>query len=166
MVKIIHSIPSNQNPRVKFIVISLFGNDQNLIKNNQGKYTPNVLIRDHKIKTLHELGMVDHLNVFCDDITPEQAEELHQERPGEYLVKLFDENNAKDVIEFIEKYKNEDYVLIVHCDAGISRSSATAIFCGSFVGIGPEYFVGHYPYIRPNQHILKTLRDEQAKNNK
>lgn len=37
---------------------------------------------------------------------------------------LMSDEQAKQIVDFVEKYS--DYVIIVHCDAGISRSSAVA----------------------------------------
>lgn len=38
---------------------------------------------------------------------------------------IFDEDDFKKTHDFIEKYKDSHFV--VHCDAGVSRSSATAL---------------------------------------
>jgi len=37
---------------------------------------------------------------------------------------LMSDEQAKQIVDFVEKYSN--YLIIVHCDAGISRSSAVA----------------------------------------
>jgi len=155
MVKIIHGI--DQPPKKPFLVISCFGNRVHMLINNAGEHTPNVLIQGQKINRLKSLGMVDFVNVFCDDVTPEQVEELNSKNPGKYLIKLFNENDAKDVIKFIDRYKDEDCILIVHCDAGISRSSAVSKYSAYVLGFGAEYFDKKYPYICPNQHIIKIL---------
>lgn len=68
-----------------------------------------------------------------------------------------------DAINFFDKHKDGDYSLIIHCDAGISRSSAHAVFFGNELGIDISTFPS---YIRPNTHILKVLAEVRAKNDK
>jgi hypothetical protein len=167
VVQIIHNIKKpNDLFHKEFIVVSCFGNKFNHSENCNNEYTPNTLLTSLKREPLIRQGMVDHVNVFCDDITPEQVEILNEAEPGKFIVKLFDEQNAKDVVDFIDKYKDSDYALVVHCDAGISRSSAHAIAIGEQFGFTEEYFMEKYPHIQPNQHILKLLRAEKANRNK
>jgi len=55
---------------------------------------------------------------------------------------LFDEEMAKKVVAFIEKYKGLNFV--VHCDAGISRSVAVATFMKDVYEYDRELFeIGH-----------------------
>lgn len=53
---------------------------------------------------------------------------------------------------FVEQHKEKDF--IVHCDAGISRSSAVAFFIKDFVG----HSVEHYHVVFPNPWVSKLLR--------
>jgi predicted protein tyrosine phosphatase len=43
---------------------------------------------------------------------------------------IFNESQAKEILEFVEKYHNHstEYQLTVHCHAGVSRSAAIALF--------------------------------------
>ena len=141
-----------------FILISCFGNEHSFILNNGGLHTPNVLLKnEQKINLLKQKGMVDFVNVHCDDITLDQYNEIHTQCPGEYLLKLYDQNNAKDVVEFIEKYKNDDVVLIIHCDAGVSRSSAHGIFAQLVLKIPTNRLFEKHPWIKPNYYIVDQL---------
>lgn len=42
--------------------------------------------------------------------------------------KLFDKDQAKQVIDFVESLPDEVDSIMVHCEAGISRSAAVALF--------------------------------------
>src|ERR1035437_569218 len=52
--------------------------------------------------------------------------------------KAFNEVIAKSIIEFVERMKDKVENLIIHCEAGVSRSSAVAKFISDC----------YYPYIR------------------
>lgn len=164
VVQIIHNVKKpNDLFHREFILISCFGNNVNYSKNCNNEYTPNTLINDIKKDALIRQGMIDHVNVFCDDITLEQCEELHKNHPGIYTVKLFDEQNAKNVLDFVDKYKDSNCVLVAHCDAGISRSGAIGTFFAEEFGIDKNTLPN---YIRPNQYILKLLKEEKTRRNK
>ena len=60
------------------------------------------------------------LEVRFDDITEEIEDERYKD-----MFKLFNEDNFKDILEFIKN--NEFEELIVHCNAGVSRSAAIMI---------------------------------------
>lgn len=58
--------------------------------------------------------LVDRLNLKFDDCA----------LGGKDLIQISDEQ-ARSIIDFVDQYKNQDLLLIVHCMAGISRSSGT-----------------------------------------
>jgi hypothetical protein len=59
-----------------FILISCFGN----IYWDSEEIHQNVLLKTKQdVDTLKEFGMVDYLNVFCDDTTPEKLAKIPEE---------------------------------------------------------------------------------------
>lgn len=99
---------------------------------------------------------------YFHDIAPNSARA--EEMVNEYLegMKVATSNEMKDILEFTRSLKSTDK-LLVHCHAGISRS--TAVACGVLCqhGLTPTEAVKRVLFIRPiafpNKHIL-TLFDE------
>lgn len=73
---------------------------------------------------------------------------------------LFDEDHAKKIIDFVDSVhaKPEQEYLVVHCDAGISRSSAVACYINDYLGLDQEKFKYSNIGINPNHHVWNTLR--------
>jgi len=78
--------------------------------------------------------------------------------------KLFTEEEAKEVIEFVNKYKDEVELIICHCEAGISRSAGIAAALYTILG-APEKdaeiwakknVFGQLKH-RPNVHVYQTM---------
>jgi len=73
--------------------------------------------------------------------------------------KLFSEVEAKQVVDFVNKYKDEVEIIICQCEAGIARSSGTAAAVCTILGQHQEdgeFWVGKNRY-RPNTHVYKTI---------
>lgn len=70
----------------------------------------------------------------------------------EYI--LFNDDHAKQVLEFYNKIKNDINLLVVHCYAGISRSTAVCAALSKIEGQSDEYFfnTGH-----PNSLVYRKL---------
>ena len=71
---------------------------------------------------------------------------------------LFSPNDARLVIEFVEGIKNSYTTLYVHCDAGISRSSAIAKFVAGLYHL-------HFPdsYQLYNKYVYRVLTNTYNK---
>ena len=78
--------------------------------------------------------------------------------------KRFTEEEAKEVIEFVNKYKDEVELIICHCEAGISRSAGLAAALYTILG-SPEKDaeiwakkneLGQLKH-RPNVHVYQTM---------
>lgn len=158
VVRYMHDIKGGSLDKLSgpFVLISCYGNTHNHISDNPKlELIPQVLIKnEHNEKLLRDRGMVDYLNVFCDDITKEEFDSVHETEPGEYILKLFDEQNAQDVVEFVLKYARIDLSLVVHCTAGVSRSGAIGTWACHILGID----IATLPnYIDPNPYMLNML---------
>ena len=89
---------------------------------------------------------------FCRDVLTLYVDDI--EIPVEGAV-LFSEDHAEQIIDFIEKNREAD-TLLVHCYAGRSRSRAVAAFAVKMLGAdNSRYFTGG----SPNLHIYRTLTD-------
>lgn len=90
--------------------------------------------------------LLDVLSVFFDDI-----EERHIQSGSKN--KLCSKEDISNIIEFVEKWRNKVSTIIVHCHAGISRSSAIASIISIYLGLD-DYWIWSGPYI-PNRYIFK-----------
>ncbi|MGL4573078.1 MAG: hypothetical protein ACRCVJ_18705 [Clostridium sp.] len=95
------------------------------------------IYKNEKIKAVHK--------VVFDDI----------ERPINNL-KTMDIGQAKDIKEFVDKYKDSIKRIYCQCTAGISRSSAVATVIARYLNKDDNYiwFTGKYS---PNKHVYKTM---------
>lgn len=74
---------------------------------------------------------------------------------------LFDATRAREVVEFARKHHPRAKRLLVHCDAGMSRSPAVAAALASgLYGDGDgDFFRAYHPNRRVYHHILRALED-------
>jgi predicted protein tyrosine phosphatase len=70
--------------------------------------------------------------------------------------KLFSIDQAQEVIEFAEFALKETSTLMVHCEAGMSRSPAVAAAI-SFIHWGPEAARDYFRVYMPNGYVYKTI---------
>lgn len=70
-------------------------------------------------------------------------------------IKCMDNKDAKNIVDFVETFKNEVDLIVVHCEAGISRSSATAGALSLVLnGSDKEFFEGTY---YPNMFVYRKI---------
>lgn len=67
--------------------------------------------------------------------------------------KLFDKNQAQQVIDFVESLPDEVDSLMVHCEAGISRSAAVALFIRDYYA--PQLELKYAEFY--NKHVRSLL---------
>lgn len=91
------------------------------------------------------------LNIVFDDLTQDKDW-------NNYVFKAMSESQGEEIVNFIEKNKGKNFM--VHCTAGISRSGAVASFIRDFYLNDEEQdlFERENPHIRPNIHVLSTLK--------
>lgn len=77
---------------------------------------------------------------------------------------LFDKGHAQRIVSFLDRLKSrpESETLIVHCDAGISRSGAVGEFASDYFGLDYAKFK-EMNKVLPN-HYVKLLLNRAAKN--
>jgi len=127
----------------KWALISIFG--------EEGPLSSNVKSR----LTCSELS--EH---YFDDIDNEIFD-----LSGKRQYKLFDKNDAIQIINFVNKIQQKDIpMLIIHCHAGISRSGAVGLFVTRYLGLDEIEFRQNNPRIMPNFHVLNILNVESGIN--
>lgn len=103
----------------------------------------------------------DALELVFDDVmgdgsVPQTPAHRQDGWEGETFVP-FNKEDAKKVIEFAEKHVEQGNDIVVHCDAGISRSVAIGKYLAEAYGLKVQFCVtGHDKFA--NQHIYSTLK--------
>jgi hypothetical protein len=108
-------------------------------------------------KKLRKLNCVYMSQICFGDVT-----EQHNWKPD-----IFTEEQAVEIINFIQHINTIPEIedLIVHCDAGISRSGAVAVFACRLLGLD-ENIVRNKRRISPNPHVLGLLMEKSGLNQK
>ena len=75
------------------------------------------------------------------------------------LNKAFTEQQAKEVIDFLEHNKDKAQCF-VHCAAGYSRSGAVGAFANDYFGGNWFEFKNNNPAIKPNGRVMVMLNRE------
>lgn len=94
------------------------------------------------------------LNLFFDDVKNDL--EISPTNPGK--TRAFTEEDAKQVIKFLDKNKHIK-VLLIHCAAGISRSGAIGQFALDYLNGDRDHFKINNKHILPNAEVLRILNN-------
>lgn len=90
------------------------------------------------------------LQIKCHDITKETPPYV-----------LFNKEHARQIVDVVDKHKYPPWGIVVHCQAGVSRSGATAHFIANYHGYSEVHngfsleAVNSAPHI--NRHIFNLL---------
>ena len=104
---------------------------------------PERVITEPKATFLNSIGC-DHLSLCFKDVSVEGF-------PG-----LITEEQAIEIVAFLKKFSHKKKLLI-HCDAGISRSGAVGFFACRYYGLDELEFIKNNPYIYPNPYVFNLL---------
>lgn len=105
---------------------------------------------------------VHHLQ-FHDIIAASQEDEDRVEREGQYI--LFNDSMARDVLLFVHAHISDTTrppieTLIVHCDAGVSRSAGVAAgLCKSIFAMDDTWAFKRY---HPNRRVYRCILNTYA----
>lgn len=80
------------------------------------------------------------------------------EHPKYGTLKAFTMDQARELCDFILNNKDKTNC-IVHCAAGVSRSGAVGTFINDFFKGDLYEFHKRNPYIHPNAHVLRLLKN-------
>lgn len=75
---------------------------------------------------------------------------------GNSQIILFSKNHAKQILKLVGEHKDKCHHIISQCDAGVSRSSATAAAVSKIL-YDDDKFVYDNPRFIPNSHIYHTI---------
>lgn len=67
---------------------------------------------------------------------------------------LFDEKMAIQILDFVDLYKNKIEMIVVHCEAGISRSAGVAGALSLILNSSDQYYFDHY---LPNMLVYRKI---------
>lgn len=76
--------------------------------------------RPARITKTQENGVISVLRLFFDDVV--------------IGPNSFDEDHAESIIRFVDAWRDSADVLLVHCDAGVSRSAAVCAAAKRYLG--------------------------------
>lgn len=96
-------------------------------------------------------------NKFCKGVLTLYFDDIEKKVNGAVR---FDNEMAKQIIEFIDKYDGKVDKIIVHCYAGQSRSRAVGAFVKYMVGFDNSDLI---KFGNPNMHVYNTLMKEYKK---
>ena len=128
----------------------------------------NILLTKKNKEIIKEMGCRSSVSLSFWDVTDKQASEIskstskHSKKLMEKMT-LFSIEQAETIIGFItlcDQDDEEDCVLVVHCDAGISRSGAVGSFICDYLGLNHKEFLKVNPQVLPNQYVLRLLKEE------
>ena len=124
--------PTPKNP---FAVISIYSSPKE------------ELITLEKSQWLNKQGCVRSLSMLFEDGSIDDT----------WIKYPFQVAQAQEVIRFLDDVNgmDEEIFLILHCDAGISRSGAVATFASNYLDIP-----FHDAIIQPNPYVLRTLNNQ------
>lgn len=90
----------------------------------------------------------------CQDILRLEFNDSYRfGEPGEKRV-MFSEDQAEQIIDFVNKYRTKVPLLVVHCLAGMNRSPAIAAATARMLGRSDEYFFKEYA---PDSWVYRTI---------
>lgn len=82
--------------------------------------------------------------------------------PEKFKNGLFTDNQAIQILDFVEKVKDEIDTLVVHCEAGISRSSGVAAALSS-IYYGSDIHIFLNRRYCPNMFVYRKILNEYNK---
>lgn len=101
-----------------------------------------------------DIKMMDLLS--CNRVLQIQFDDISEESLASRFV-AFNEQLAAAVFDFLDQIKKENH-LLVHCEAGLSRSPAIAIYAAKMFGLDPEKEFNLSLY-KPNHLVLRKLNE-------
>jgi hypothetical protein len=105
------------------------------------------IINDKQKRTLAETGCLDALPLEFYDVGDDWKTEENK----------FSHDQAKQIVEFVDKYKDLVTEFVIHCHAGISRSGAVGSFIVEYLKLDYQEFKKRNPNILPNAMVLRKL---------
>jgi len=113
---------------------------------------------------IHDLG--PHLrgaqSYLFADTTPSRYARYDDEIKAK--IRLFSEKQAHAIVSLIDTVRGKIETLIVHCDAGVSRSGAVGLWANDYLGLKYADFKRQNPHVIPNAYVMSMLRTASGMN--
>lgn len=75
----------------------------------------------------------------------------------------FNKKMARETISFLDNLKDKDIeILLIHCDAGVSRSAAVGVFACRYLGMNEKEFRKENRVLSPNSLVYDILYKESG----
>ena len=118
---------------------------------------------------------VDVLELRFADVTAEGwhrivSEQEHQDLADQQIKRMLDnghamwlmtDDHARQIVEFADRVRDQVELLVVHCDAGVSRSSAVALaLCEKYGFVDEARAIQDSPRYRPNLYVRDLIRKQ------
>ena len=102
---------------------------------------------------VHCKSFIDGLKDSKDKLNPNEKEVAEH-----FILRLFNEDQAKEIKNFVDKYKNEVDMIVSQCHAGISRSSAVAAALADYLQVGDSNYYFESSKYCPNLYVYGVLK--------
>ena len=104
--------------------------------------------KSRKPKVKRQLGLRGMLQLMFDDAEPTDSEMLNAQ------VTLMSSRQARQVCDFVQRRRNQVGAVVVHCEAGMSRSPAVAAALCKAFGDDNRRFWQEY---QPNEYVYRLV---------
>lgn len=113
----------------------------------------------HAQSVFKKLGLQQYISLNFWDVDDKHFRGVKLDYPEAIL---FNKDHANQIISFLDAAKLDiaDSVLVIHCQAGISRSGAVGTFACDYCDLDYNKFMKDNPDIFSNQYVLNLLRRE------
>lgn len=117
---------------------------------------PTDVLLTFEFRSLKGIQRAPHLTLCFNDMTLVEFNAIKSAEVKKYLY-LFSTNHANSIIDFINQYNEKLKTLIVHCDAGVSRSGAVGLWANRYLELSESDFWINNPKVEPNSYVLNVL---------
>lgn len=100
--------------------------------------------------TNHNNGIKKTLCLFFDDVEVTEKDERYHP---------ISEDDARKIVDFVKRWKNKVDTIIVHCDAGQSRSAGVMAAISKWM-TGSDMWVFDHSYYKPNMSCYRMVLNE------
>jgi len=116
---------------------------------------PKDILLTNTFKDEKNISQIPEISVCFNDITKDDYDQFDEANKKAYI--LFNKKHAEYIINFVNIFKNEIDILIIHCEAGIARSGAVGYWACRYLELDLNLFMKLNLYILPNYFVYDIL---------
>ena len=116
---------------------------------------PKDTLQTEKFIYLNRLENVPFISMVFSDTTLNEYNRCSDD--VKKSLNLFNEVNAITIVNFINEYKNKIDTLIIHCEAGQSRSGAVVMWANRYLHLNEKEFLKNNKKVFPNYYVYDVL---------